>query len=367
MDSFTDRVYGQSRALFTLEKFVEAQRVPQSLIFYGEDGVGKFKAALEFAKLINEDTSSPHVLKQIEKHAEPYLKHVFPLPRGKNETSEDGPTEKILEAPMKQIQEEISKKILNPYYSLSIEKANDVKISSIREIKKFIFLDYSDVKYRVIIISDAHLMNESAQNALLKSLEEPPEGIIFILLTHKIDQILPTIQSRCWKIRFEPLNVGDVSAILNKYFDIDSELAKEVANFSDGSVNKALNLLDNNFKELVDSTITILRYGLAGKYHTALAEWDKYMEGKTTDNMHHILDMIIKWLDDVVKDRNNIPGYFFENHKETIERFNSRFSDIEIQGVLERINQLHSYISRNVTLNIIAMNVIFELHSIVRR
>lgn len=366
MSSFSETVYGQSRALITLQKFIEAQRVPQSLIFYGDEGVGKFKTAVEFAKLINKDTS-PFYLKQISKHSEPFFKHIFPLPRGKNETGENGPTEKFTENEILVIQEEISKKIANPYYSISIDKANDIKISSIREVKRFISMDYSDISYRVIVISDAHLMNVASQNALLKSLEEPPEGIIFILITDKIDSILPTIQSRCWKIRFEPLTNSDIAKILQEYFGIDEETATSVANFSDGSVNKALNLIDNNFKELIESTIKILRYGLAGKYHTALAEWDKYLEDKNLNKMVHLIAMIIKWLDDVVKHKTGQNGLYFEEHRDTVEKFNSRFPHVEIQPVLNKINKLYSLLERNVTLNIIAMNIIFELHSIVRR
>lgn len=366
MDDFTNRVYGQSRALSILSKFYEAQRVPQALIFHGEEGTGKFKSALEFAKLIN-STSPQFIQKQIGKHTEPYFKHVFPLPRGKGESSEDNPTEKLPESVITELHGEVSKKIINPYHSITIDKANDVKISSIREIKKFISLDYSDIQYRVIVISEAHLMNESAQNALLKSLEEPPPGIVFILLTHKLDKILPTIQSRCWKVRFEPLHNEDISIILQQYFEIPEELADSVSKFSDGSVNKALNLLDNNFKELAESTITILRYAMAGKYHTALKEWQAFIEEKNKNISIHLISMMSKWLNDVIKHRWNAGSFYFEEHIDTIEKFNKGFPDVNVGKALDKINLLYSYIDKNVTLNIIALNVIFELNSIVKR
>jgi DNA polymerase-3 subunit delta' len=67
-------------------------------------------------------------------------------------------------------------------------------------------------------------MNEEAQNALLKNLEEPPEKVIFILITSQVSKLRRTIISRCWRINFDPLSEEDIAKVLVSYFKVDQSL-----------------------------------------------------------------------------------------------------------------------------------------------
>ncbi len=367
MADFIESVFGQSRALKTLQRINSTNRLPQALLFHGDEGVGKFRSAIEFSKAINENSPNfNYISKSINNFNVPFIKFVFPLPRGKNETGEDDPIAKLSAKENQHIQEELNKKSQNNYYSLRIEKANNIKISSIRDIKKFISLDYSDIDYRVIIIQDAHLMNDEAQNALLKSLEEPPEGIIFILITHKPELLLTTIHSRCWSIKFDPLTNDDIKVILTENFGIDSELASAVSPFSDGSVNKALRLIEDNFNEIIEKTIIILRYSMGGYYHTALAAFNEILAGKN-NNFEHIIAFILKWLTDIEKHKSIKKDYFFSNHLDTIDKFTNNFPDIKVNEVFSSINALYNKYQQKVNLNILILNVIFKLHTLVDR
>ncbi len=133
---------------------------------------GRIFIAVKFAQELNLSSGKSNdrekLAKQISQLSEPYIKYVFPLPRGKNEIDESSPTEKLSSQEIEIVQGELRKKIANPYHKIIIPKANAIKINSIRDIKRFLSLDFSELSYRVIIISDAHLMNEPAQNALLK-------------------------------------------------------------------------------------------------------------------------------------------------------------------------------------------------------
>ena len=152
--------------------------------------------------------SSEKIIKRIEQLSEPYIKYIIPLPRGKGESDSTSPTEKLTPDEIDLIKEQLP-------------KANNIKISSIRNIKKYLSLDYSEFAQRFIVISDSHLMNEEAQNALLKNLEEPPENVIFILCTSQVSKLRRTITSRCWRINFDPLSEQEISEILKKYFHFD--------------------------------------------------------------------------------------------------------------------------------------------------
>lgn len=366
MDYQWKGIYGQSRVLDTLEKFFSSDRISHAYLFHGPQGTGKHITALRFAELIN-NKSGKDFSKKINALEEPYLKYIFPLPRGKSETPDDSPTVKLTPDQIKEINAQILKKSENPYYNFQIEKATSIKINSIRNLKKFISLDYSDLNYRVIIISDAHLMNAEAQNALLKSLEEPPEGVVFILLTPHPEQLLETIRSRSWQMNFAPLKVEDVEQILKEYFKINETLARKAALFSNGSVSHAIELLDNNFEELLEKTIFILRFALVKRYNSALIAINDFSGDNSAKALKLIIQMIIKWLNDVMKDKVNYEKFYFIDFKDTMIKFNEKFPDADIERLVEKLNELSASIEKNVSLNLIALNIIFEISSLQNR
>ncbi|MBI9072151.1 MAG: hypothetical protein JEY94_11170 [Melioribacteraceae bacterium] len=368
MDDFYSTVYGQKNAITTLQKIQESKKIPHAFLFDGQNGVGKHFVAIQFAKALNSNLKGKQLsttFKRIEKLEIPNIKYIVPLPRGRGETSEDSATAKLSEDQLDCIKKEFENKSKNPYYQIYIEKANNIKISSIRDIKKFVVLNYDDTSYRFILISDAHLMNDEAQNALLKSLEEPPDGIIFILMTPFKERLLTTIQSRCWQIKFEPLSDNSVENILTNKFNIESDLAKKVSVFSDGSVTNALDLLENDFEYFMEKTIEILRYSLARHYSTAFQIINELSKSNPKKSVTILIQFINKWLVDVVKNRINYEkNYYFKDALDIVEKFNSKYANINIEEIYKLNDRLVQTIDRNVSLNIITMNIIFEIASI---
>ncbi len=360
-------VYGQEPAKEILSQLISSSRIPHAFLFNGSEGIGKYFLSIRFAQLISSDTSKndpSFITRQIANLTEPYIKYIIPLPRGKNETEGNGPVEKFTPDEIQELKSELEKKINNPYYRISLNRANTIKINSIRDIGKFLTLNYSDIKYRFIIISEAHLMNEASQNALLKNLEEPPQGVIFILLTPYTDLLKETILSRCWKINLQPLDNKNVQSILTKFYNIDEIIAKEVALFSDGSVTKAMDLIENDFENLKEKTISFMRYSLGGKFHSALNELNPYLSENDSDSIRLLIKMIISWLNDVMKYRVDRNDFYFASHIETLSKFNSRFSGIELNETIMKLDLLSSSIKNNINLNLICLNLVFELASL---
>lgn len=370
MNNFGEEIYGQTKAIENLRRIYESRKIPHALLFYGNEGVGKHFTAVEFLKLLNIDASrnkNAESLIKISKLYEPYVKYVFPLPRGKGETNEHTATEKLPPEIIEQISSEILKKSKNPYYNFTIEKANNIKISSIRDIRKFVSYNFDDVNYRAILISDAHKMNTEAQNALLKNLEEPPPGIIFILMTPYKDQLLPTIVSRCWQINFSPLIPETIENILLKYFEMNKFEAKKVSNFSNGSVTEAVRLLEKDFDELLNKTITILRYSFGKRYNTAITALNEISSGKSPESFNQILFLISNWFNDVNKNRYGKDENYPAEYIETLSKFNEKFSDLDLTDIIRKLNFLESSTDKNVNLNLISLNIILELASIAKR
>ena len=356
-------IYGQHSVLDILDRLILSSNIPHAFLFTGIDGVGKEFTAIKFTAAVNSiDTSDALPINQIIScYSEPYVKFIYPLPRGKNETDESGPFEKLSSDDLDLIKEELHKKKENPYYKLSIPKAAKIKVNSIRDIKRFLSFNYSDIKYRTVLISNAHLMNEEAQNALLKNLEEPPEGVIFLLITPYPGLLMETIRSRCWNLNFSPLNNYELKEVLISYFHIEPTLAESVAPFSNGSITNALGLLETDFYFLLDKVISILRFSFAKKYHSALDEISYFLKEDPANRMKILVQMIIIWLNDIQKHRIGNTNYFFDKHAETLEKFNLRFPFINLNNTVIRIDYFGSVIPNNINLNLLAINIIYEL------
>lgn len=368
MIDFWKEVPGQHRAIESLSKIHKSDRIPHALLFYGTEGTGKFYTALQFAKVLNSGyPKSESIISNISELREPYVKFIMPLPRGKGETGDDGPTQKLDDDVIESITSEIKQKTVNPYHKINIEKANQIKISSIRDIRKFINLNYDDIPNRVIIISEADRMNAEAQNALLKNLEEPPSGILFILLTSEKSRLLDTIISRCWQIDFAPLSEKDLVGILTRHFGIDDEKAGKAAPFAAGSVINAIDLIENDFSVTLDKTITILRYALGKKLHTALYELNELVKDNPQKQLKYFGLLVTTWLNDTVRNKTEYEAYHNSGYTDTLDKFNQRFTKVDVNETITKINGIVTSTDMNVNLNVIMLNLIFELATLEAR
>lgn len=362
-------IRGQDSAKNILNRIFYSEKIPHAFLFHGPEGSGKDLFALRFAELLISSKVDPIkaelVKKQIRSLSEPFIKYIFPLPRGKNETENSAPMEKLTTEQIQLIQEEIEKKIQNPYYKINIPGASNIKISSIREVKKNLSFEYNDIPFRFVIISDAHLMNEEAQNALLKSLEEPPEKVIFILITSFPSFLRETIRSRCWTVSFQPLNQEDLKSILINNFSIEKKIAEEVVPFAEGSTKNALNLIENDFEIILEKTISILRYSFGKKISSALDEFSPFLNKGNSESIKLILYLIICWLNDLQKIRINKGDYYFNNYLETLQKFNKKFPSLSVYKTVANLDRLSSLIQNNINLNLIAINIVFELSVLV--
>jgi DNA polymerase-3 subunit delta' len=368
MNNFWDGIYGQDSAKQLLSGLINSYKIPHALLFTGLEGIGKEFFALRFTQALNsrveDESKAGMITASISNFSEPYIKYIFPLPRGKNENESNGPTERLSQDEIQLIQDELKRKTGNPYYKFSIPKASNIKVNSIRDIKKFLSLDYSDILYRIILISDAHLMNEESQNALLKALEEPPEGVVFILTTPYPSILRETIRSRCWSINFQPLSYNDIENILINYFKVEPGLAHKISPFAGGSIANALRLIEHDFELLLEKTISILRYSFGRKYSSALDQFSEFISGNDTDSIKLLVQMIIIWLNDFQKYRLGIKEYYFSDYLETIEKFQQKFPNLELNNIVFKLERLASVFQNNVNINLVVLNIIFELSAL---
>jgi len=135
-----------------------------------------------------------------------------------------------------------------------------ITVDETRETVSFFGSTAAVEGWRVCIVDTVDELNANAANALLKVLEEPPLRSLFLLVTHAQARVLPTIQSRCRKLALRPLSVADVTRATSQAAEIERSdpLLKEVAEATEGSVSRALNLLGGGALKLHQRTASLL-------------------------------------------------------------------------------------------------------------
>ena len=132
---------------------------------------------------------------------------------------------------------------------LEMDAASNNGVDDIRDIRDEVIYTPSELKYRVYIIDEVHMLSASAFNALLKTLEEPPEHVVFILATTELQKLPATIISRCQRFDFRRISTDDLCARLHKIareeeIDLSEEAARLIARQAQGGMRDAVSLLE---------------------------------------------------------------------------------------------------------------------------
>lgn len=154
-------------------------------------------------------------------------------------------------------------------------------------------------KYKVYIVPDAHLMNKEAQNALLKSIEEPPEYAVILLLSANIDKLLPTVLSRCMVLNTKPIRERDMLQYLVRDMGLSEDRAYFCLDFAQGNLGKAIRLANNDeYVQVIDSVVSVMK-----KIHTMDVEdlaWAMSNIEKFKLSIDNYLDLMMMWYRDAL-------------------------------------------------------------------
>ena len=222
IDLKTHNLLSNKKANENLELILKSKAFSNGYIFYGPEGIGKKQTAIKFIKeIFNQYSSISNIEEKILDNNHPDFLLIEPTYFFKGKL-----VNRSLADPSKNIKEII-------------------RIEQIRNIKTFLGQKSIESEKKIILIIDAHLLNEAASNCLLKILEEPTNGI-FILLTSRLNLLLDTIISRCQLIRFKSFSYKQIEIFIKKNSDssisnIDKELnLKDLINSANGSPGKIL-------------------------------------------------------------------------------------------------------------------------------
>jgi DNA polymerase-3 subunit delta' len=217
-------IAGHGHLLELLASAATRQSLSPSLIFAGPDGVGKRLAAVALAQLLNCQQPTPAdacgVCPSCKRIARGVHADVLMIEPGETGT-------------------------------IKVDQARDA-------IERAAYRPFEG-RRRVVIVDDADAMVIEAQNALLKTLEEPPAASMFVLVTSRPDLLLPTVLSRCQRLRFGRLSPADVAAVLMKSHGYEPADAHASASVSDGSIGAALEGGSEGFVDARDAAMQLLQ------------------------------------------------------------------------------------------------------------
>ena len=264
--------FGQPRLERLLDDMLARERLGGALLLDGPVGVGKEALAIEMGRLLNCEAegrcaSRPHFQrpaiaagKQPESAAErcnscrkfdrlqhPDLNLFFPVPSGYWE-DEIGEIQKIL-----------AQKAQDPYHKPEFDRPAGIQAEVLRDnVLPVVSRRPVEARFKVVILSDADQMAPGMGNLVLKTLEEPPADCLLLLTSAVPERLLPTIRSRCQRLRSSPLAAEWIETRLRSWHDAPPAAARLAASLAQGSMLSAVRFLGGDFQEARDRAFDIL-------------------------------------------------------------------------------------------------------------
>jgi len=235
------------------------------------------------------------------------------------------------------------------------EKPGSIGVDDVREqINDTIMIRPYSSYYKIYIVDEAEKMNQQAQNALLKTIEEPPAYAVILLLTTNADSFLPTILSRCITLNLKVVKEDVIKSYLMKTYHIPDYQADVCAAFSQGNVGKAIQLASSEeFGELKASVLQLMKRLEDIDLYEMTAAVKQIAEYKLTVNDY--FDLMMIWFRDVLymKATNDVNGLIFKDEVYDIKKQAAKRSYQGIETIIRALETAKVRISANVNFDLV--------------
>lgn len=235
------------------------------------------------------------------------------------------------------------------------EKPNVISVDDIRhQINNDIAIKPYSSKYKIYIVDEAEKMNLQAQNALLKTIEEPPAYAVILLLTTNADSFLPTILSRCITLNLKTVKEDKIKAHLMQKYQIPDYQADVCAAFAQGNVGKAIQLASSaEFHEQKSQALALIKK----LEDMDLYELNEQIKQISTykNQIEEYFDLLTLWFRDVLylKATNNVNNLIFKDEIYDIKKQAARRTYEGIEKILQVLEQSRARIKANVNFELV--------------
>ena len=311
-------ILGHEQIIEHLQNAIKLQKVSHAYILDGEEGAGKKLLARAFAQTLQcerggvDPCGECHSCKQAQSGNQPDI------------------------------------------IKVTHEKPNTISVDDIRtQVNNDIVIKPYSSKYKIYIIPEADLMSAQAQNALLKTIEEPPEYAVIMLLTENAEALLPTIRSRCVMMKLRNIKDQLVKKYLMEQMEIPDYKADVCVAFAQGNMGKAIMLATSEyFNEIKEEVVHLLRNIDEMNVSELMDAVKKCMTYKMEINDY--LDMIAIWYRDVLiyKATKNVDRVVFSDQLRYIKARASKSSYEGIENILDAIEKAKARLKANVNFEL---------------
>lgn len=319
------QVAGQEEIKASLIKSINNNQVSHCYIFVGPKGMGKFELALIFAQS----------LLCTNFHQEPC-----------NTCTSC-----------------IKVNTLNhPDLHIVNENEKSIKREEIDELINSIYKKPYESKRKVYIIKDAHSMTVQAANTFLKTLEEPPTDTVMILLTINLNLLLPTIVSRCQEVKFRNISKETIKTYLKEY-NADIKTVELAVNYSNGILNKAINIINGN-DDILQKREEIIKIfdRIVNSDSEIIYELENYFE-EQKDNIDTIIEIMTIWIRDVMFVYNNMENLVI--NKDYIELLRVHGKNFKINlDIIEFMQNTSDNLKSNVNYKLAVDNMLLKIQEV---
>lgn len=325
-------IIGHQRPIKWLQTAVETNHLSHAYLFHGEPAIGKRQTAMALTQLL---------------HCEnPYSD---PTPDACGTCRSCYQIEQAIHPDCVIIQPEDGQK-----------QTPKIKIDQIRAIEHLVIYRPLIGSHKVCLIDDADTMTIEATNALLKTLEDPPDHCLFLLISSRPEHLLPTIRSRCIALRFAPLSIHDIDEFLTQHSTMEARDCTLVSTFSQGRLGQALHIDPEDLK------IKLRQYWalLFGEHLTSAAQIFDISESLVKS--HQVLEAIY-WFQQGLRDllllsldESNSP-MLYRDQESTLRQLAQRITPSAILELSQELSQLERGQQRNLNMQIGLEQFFFHL------
>jgi len=317
MNDFSE-ILGHDKIKEHLQNAIKLNKVSHAYIFNGESGAGKKSLAKVFSKTLQCEAKNDnpcnecHSCKQVESGNQPDIKWV----------SHEKPT------------------------SIGVE---DIRAQVIGDIQ---IKPYSS-KYKIYIIEEAEKLTPQAQNALLKTIEEPPVYGIIILLTTNADIFLQTILSRCVQLDLKPVKDEVIQNYLTQKYQVPDYQARFAVAFAQGRIGRAVSIVNSkDFVEMKDHALHVLKYSNEMTI-SELIDAVKYINNYKND-INDYIDLMAMWFRDVLifKSTNDVNLLIFKEELTIIKKQAEKSSYEGLENIINSMDKAKIRLKSNVNFDL---------------
>ncbi len=369
---------GQKEIKESLVHTVREGRISHAQMFHGPEGSGKLALALAYAQYISctdqQDEDSCGKCASCIKYAKlvhPDLHFVFPATSPSTTKSDETPVEKALEKWREII-------IENPFFDqyqwydrIGIEnKQGMIGVKESAEIIRKLNLKSYESDFKILIMWLPERMNATAANKLLKMIEEPPPGTVFILVSETPEEVLPTILSRTQMIKIPRLSDEDVRVALKSRLDISEDLIEDAVILANGNFNKALSSLmeDGQNRSNFEQFVSFMRICYAFSM-VDLVEWVEEMSKTGREKQKMFLSYGLRMVREnfLVNTGHTKIAHMAKYENEWSIKFSRFINGKNIIDIYEELNLSYNHISANVNAKIVFLDAGLKIGKMLKR